>query len=138
MTCDEAAGCLADAGGLLEVLDAAYAAFEVMLRAIDGYHDRGGPFDSRLLMASVPAADGRDALASAPSLPVRSGLPGARAQHGGDGEPDVAAAVVRLAAAVEQKLLHAVRVAAGHDALACQEGAGCARQVCELMAGPRP
>lgn len=60
------------ASGLAEVLDAAYDAFEDMLTAIYGYHDRGGPFYPALIMASAGAANGRDAVAFAPSLPPPS------------------------------------------------------------------
>src|SRR5215469_6739122 len=57
------------AGSLPDVLSAAHDAFESMLAMIRVYQDTGGPFYGALVMAAAAAADGRDAIGMAPSLP---------------------------------------------------------------------
>jgi hypothetical protein len=60
---------LRDSRDLGAVLDAAYEAFEAMLAAIRAHEDPGSVFFSRFTMAAALAADGRDAIAFAPSVP---------------------------------------------------------------------
>ena len=60
---------LEQATGLPAVLDAAYDAFEEMLSALEEQEDRGGAAFAAFVMSATAAANGRDALAAAPSLP---------------------------------------------------------------------
>ena len=60
---------LEQATGLPAVLDAAYDAFEEMLSALEDQQDRGGGAFAAFVMSGAAAANGRDALAAAPSLP---------------------------------------------------------------------
>src|ERR1700691_58561 len=60
---------LEDAIELPAVLDAAYDAFEEMLREIENQQDGGGGALSAFVMSGAAAANGRNALAAAPSLP---------------------------------------------------------------------
>jgi hypothetical protein len=63
---------LQEADGLAAVLDAAYAAFKGMLSVIHSAQDPASGLFAALVVAAVSAAsaaDGRDALALAPSLP---------------------------------------------------------------------
>ena len=54
---------------LAGVLDAAYEAFEGMLSVIHPVQDPGSGLFAALVMAAASAANGRNALALAPSLP---------------------------------------------------------------------
>src|SRR6202043_3720301 len=60
---------LEQVAGLPAVLDAAYEAFEEMLRAIEDQQDPDGGAFAAFVMSGAAAANGRDALAAAPSLP---------------------------------------------------------------------
>jgi hypothetical protein len=60
---------LQEADGLAAVLDAAYGAFEGMLSVIYPVQDPASGLFAAFVMAAAAAADGRNALALAPSLP---------------------------------------------------------------------
>ena len=60
---------LQHAAGLPAILDAAYDAFEDMLPAIRAHEDPAGGLFAAFMMAAASAADGRDAIGFAPSLP---------------------------------------------------------------------
>ena len=60
---------LEQASDLPDILDAAYDAFEAMLPLIWGQADRIGGGFAAFVMSAGPAANGRDAVAYAPSLP---------------------------------------------------------------------
>src|ERR1700728_2451151 len=58
------------ATGLPAVLDAAYDAFENMLPAIEAQQDPDSAAFTAFVMSGASAANGRDAIAAAPSLPA--------------------------------------------------------------------
>ena len=60
---------LEQASGLDGVLDATYEAFEAMLSVTTAHEDPGSGLFAAFVMAAASAADGRDAVASATSLP---------------------------------------------------------------------
>jgi hypothetical protein len=124
---------------LQEILDAAANAFAAMLEAIHGYHDGGGPFHAALIMAAVPAADGRDAVVSAPSVsPVGAANAFELTHDLGWSRCEVTEQITELATAAEHRLLYAASIATDRlDAAASREGAADARQVRELLAGDR-
>ena len=66
---DTARARLEHASGLPAVLDAAYDAFEDMLGVIEAQQDPGGGAFAAFVMAGAAAANGRNAVAAAPSLP---------------------------------------------------------------------
>lgn len=76
---------IAGAASLPEVLDASYRAFAVMLRVIQREQDRGGPLFAAFVMSGQPAASGRLALLTAPSLPASTPL----SPDGDSGDPGV-------------------------------------------------
>jgi hypothetical protein len=136
---------LDQAATLREILDAAYQAFEEMLSIIGSYHDSGHPFYAALVMASAPAADGRDAVAAAPSLsPAPPPGPSRRGRHVGTppatcAATDAAAHVAALANAASEILLRAAGLAAmDADREACHEGARYASEIHGLVGGTRP
>jgi len=128
------------AQSLAEVLDAAYDAFEAMRSAIRRYHQEGGPFYPALIMATGAAADGRDAIACAPSLPPSS-LPRQTASPPPDtvGWQDLAASVADLSSAVAQKLRAAIAAGnAAEDRQACLDAVLYADEIKALATGSPP
>jgi hypothetical protein len=61
---------LEQATGLPAILGAAYDAFEDMLPAIEAQQDPGSAAFTAFVMSAASAANGRDAIAAAPSLPA--------------------------------------------------------------------
>jgi len=128
---------LASAASLPVLLDAAYGAFEEILSAICGYEDSGGEFFAALAFAAATAADGRDAVAFAPSLPARLTAPGESACccH----SPADFTGLAALSATLATRLAQAAGASdnAG-DRAACQDAARLARQLHVLLAGNGP
>ena len=128
---------LEQAENLAEILDAAYGAFEEMLSVIRRYQDSGAPFYAALVMAAAGAADGRNALADAPSLPPAPG------QGSREGAPaaavsplDTAVCLAELSKTVSSRLRQAGATANGAaDQQACEDAARCADEVHALATG---
>ena len=78
---------LQEADGLAAVLDAAYAAFEGMVSIIHPVQDPASGLFAAFVMAAASAADGRNALALAPSLPGHPLLAAPAEQQPWSGEP---------------------------------------------------
>ena len=140
---DAARARLEHAAGLPAVLDAAYEAFEEMLRAIEDQQDPAGGAFAAFVMSGAAAASGRDALAAAPSLPPAApGQPaGAIAASGRDlTTDDAAAALAALSQLLASQLTGASdgSVATG-DRVACAQAARHAASICSLLGGtPQP
>jgi hypothetical protein len=129
--------------GLPAVLDAAYDAFEQMLTAITIQQDRGGETFAAFVMSGTAVANGRDALAAAPSLPrVSSGdLAGTAREPCGDLPPQAAAdALASLSQLLSRRLTDAGDHSAdAGDRVACIRAARHAAYVCSLLGGtPEP
>jgi hypothetical protein len=127
------------AHGLPAVLDAACDAFEAILTVIGDYEDttsNGG--EITFLLVATQAANGRDALLFAPSLPPRALRPMA-AQDGPE-----SASVIRSSVAGVSELLAtglartATTIADGADLAACRDAATCAARISGLLAGAEP
>jgi hypothetical protein len=129
------------ASDLPAVLDAAYEAFEAMLSAIDRVQDPGSRLFAALVMAAASAANGRNAVALAPSLPGRALLAvpaGGRPGPGGRPE-DLAEAVAGLSHLVAGRLAQAAACAPDPgDRAACTQAARSARDICGLLRPGRP
>jgi hypothetical protein len=63
------------AGDLPALLSAAYRAFDCALRALRGAEDHAGPLLPALVLAAAEAANGRDAVTAAGSLPGPGAAP---------------------------------------------------------------
>jgi hypothetical protein len=129
--------------GLPAVLDAAYDAFEQMLAAITIQQDRGGGAFAAFVMSGTAVANGRDALAAAPSLPPASS--GGLASMPGDSPDDLPAkAAAAVLASLSQLLSRRLTDASHHtadagDRVACEQAARHAASVCSLLGGtPEP
>jgi hypothetical protein len=128
------------AGGLPEVLESAWRAFECMLAEAEAeaLEDPPTPLFPAFVLAATAAADGRDAVLRAPSLPwpPRDTPPGG-GQAGGPGESAQAAWAL---ASLSQALIFRLETAAGSaassgDRDACRYAAGRARAIYDLLAG---
>lgn len=127
-----------NASGLAKVLDAAYDAFEDMLTAIYGYHDSGGPFYPALIMAAASAANGRDAVAFAPSLlppPSRTLQTAAVPAPDPPGWQDLGASIASLSSSLSTRLRDVAAAAeTAEDRRACLDAARYAEEVHGLAA----
>jgi hypothetical protein len=130
------------AHGLPAVLDAACDAFEAILTIIGDYEDTASVGAAiTFLLVATQAANGRDALLFAPSLPPRALHPMAAA-----GEPDGqgSASVIKSSIAVVSELLAtglartATTITDDADLAACRDAATCAARITDLLAGAGP
>ena len=106
-----------------EILDATYGAFTDMLGIIRRYEDGGGPFYAALVFAAAAAANGRDAMLFAPSMPPRPLHEQIDTVVSGGSEA-VAAELALLSEAVIGRLTEAAAIVvvegtAAHAATAC-------------------
>ena len=127
---------LREADGLDAVLDAAYAAFEGMVSVIHPVQDPASGLFAAFMMAAAAAADGRNALALAPSLPGHPLLAVPAEQQSWSGEPSehVAEVVTGLSHLVAERLTQAAASAPGTgDEAACRNAARSARDICGLL-----
>ena len=129
---------LRNARSTAEILDAAYAAFTDMLGIIRRYQDGGGPFYAALVFAAAAAANGRDAMLFAPSMPPRPLHDQIDTVVCG-GPEAVATAIALLSEAVIGRLTEtAAVVSSDGDRVACRDGAWCAREIYALVTGAGP
>jgi hypothetical protein len=129
------------ASDLAAVLDAAYEAFEVMLSAIDRVQDPGSGLFAALVMAAASAANGRNAVALAPSLPGRPllAVPAGQRPRPGERPEQLAGVVARLSRLVAGRLAQAGACAPDPgDRAACTHAARSARDICGLLSASRP
>jgi hypothetical protein len=130
---------LEQASDLPGILDAAYAAFEAMLPVIWGQADRIGGGFAAFVMSAGPAANGRDAIAGAPSLPLPA--PGSIPLGVGDPaagvtEQEAAAVLAGLSQLLASRLVDAGAWAAdAADRAACADAARHAGAIWSLLAG---
>jgi hypothetical protein len=133
---------LDQAAGLPAVLDAAYQAFEKMLPAIEDQEDPAGGAFVAFVMAGAAAANGRDAVAAAPSLPpAASGDLAGTAAGSARGLPvEQAAALAGLGQLLARRLTGASDLSADiGDRIACAQAARHAASICTLLGGaPEP
>lgn len=123
------------ASGLADLLAAAWGAFTVLLAACHTSEAHGGELSAAFAFAAAATAQGRLALAAAPSLPP-GGVNGASLGPFGHDDPgDTADVLADLARSLRDALADA-GLAAGDagDRAACADAAAEAAQVYELLA----
>lgn len=126
---------LGKAGSTADILDASYGAFMDMLSIVRRYEDGHGPFYAALVFAAAAAANGRDAILFAPSLPSRS-LAGQTETIVSGGSEAVAAELALISEAVVGRLTAAAAVVkADGDRVACRDGVRYAREIHALVTG---
>jgi len=135
------------AEGVTAILAAAHDAFEWMLPVLEGHEDPAGAMFAAFVTAGAAAADGRDALAFAPSLPAASRISGGPAvacgrQAGPDRGSDAyaaGAAVAVVCALLVSRLAEAGSLAADRgDQVACADAGRSAGKVRRLLTGDGP
>jgi hypothetical protein len=133
---------LQEAAGLAAVLSDAYEAFEGMLLVIRAHESRAEDMSAAFVMSAVSAANGRDAVAAAPSLPGIGG--GIHAPAGGDlaasaGVEQIARELSNLARVLADRLADAARSATDRaDRAACAAAAHDAGNIYLLLSGAGP
>lgn len=119
--------------GLTAILDVAYDAFEDMLRTLRAHEDPASGLFPAFVMAAASAANGRDAVLFAPSLPPRRGeedLP----ELLGEGAEAVADAAAELSRLLAAHLAQAGESSADPgDQAACADAARCADGIYRLL-----
>ena len=118
-------------------LAASFDTFET-IRLIARQHALAAPQLFAAFMTTAAAAEGRDAITAAPSLPLAGGHPpryGEPAPAPGAGPENIADALAGLAAILGSHLARAAaRAATAADRAACQDAARSARQIRQLIA----
>ena len=131
---------LQEADSLAAVLDAAYVAFEGMVSVIHPVQDPASGLFAAFVMAAASAADGRNALALAPSLPGHPllAVPAEQQSWSGESPERVAEAVTGLSHLVAERLTQAAVAAPDTgDQAACRHAAQSAQDICGLLStGP--
>ena len=133
---------LRHAAGVAQILDAAYDAFEDMLLAIRACEDPASGSFAAFMMAAASAADGRDAIMFAPSLPPCRGI-GAPAAHdevqAGESAESIADAVTGLSRLLVTRLLQARESSSDPgDRDACADAVCSAETIHGLLGGGAP
>jgi hypothetical protein len=121
-------------GGLPEVLDASFAAFEAIRVTARACEDQVPGLFAAFMTAADAAVDGRETLTVAPSLPRRSG---SRSEHASSADAGAAQAIdvlAQLAAVLRERLAEAAgKAGLPGDQAACRDAASAARRICQLM-----
>jgi len=126
---DQPQALLAAAADLPSLLAAAYEAFEYVLAELRAGEDAAGSLLPAFVMAAAAAADGRDAIITAPSLPRASGPP--LPPPAGGPPHDIADHAAAIGLLLEARLAAAAGTADQHPA---GRAAGCARRIHQLLA----
>jgi hypothetical protein len=129
---------LSQANDVVAILDAACDAFESMLSVLRAHEDPGDPLFGALVMAAASAADGRDAVLFAPSLPPhRPRTAGIEESY--DAVGAVADVVAGLSELLAAQLEDAARIAPDPgDQAACLAAARWAHDIRALLTGNAP
>ena len=124
----------AQAATLPQILDAGFDAFEFIRITARSYQDQVPELFAAFMTAADTAANGREALTIAPSLPRHAEpMPeGAASADAGAGQ--AADVLAELAAALRERLTAAARQAdLPDDQAGCHDAVGAVGQICQLM-----
>ena len=133
---------LDSARSLTALLDAAWDAFEFIIAMSGDHADTDEGFSAALVYALAAAANGRDAIITAPSLSPRlSKADAARVDRGhwGANAAEVESSLAALSDVLAGRLeLVASTASDSRDQAACRIGARYAREIHGLLAGTQP
>jgi hypothetical protein len=125
---------LQDASGLGDTLAVSFDAFEAIRLAARSCVDRVPELFAAFMTTASAAADGREAITAAPSLPAGPGATHPDLVASGDSVDDVVGVLAALGALLDTRLTRAGASAAIQaDHVACREAAGAARRIHKLM-----
>jgi hypothetical protein len=127
---------LPSGGGLAAALAAGFDGFEVIRAAARACEDRDRGLFGAFALAAGAAVDGRNVLATAPSLPPTAGPLTMVGVPQGTDVGQVAGSAAALAGLLAARLADAgLAAAAGGDRRACAAAAAAARRIQVLLAG---
>ena len=128
------------ADGLAATLDAAYESFESILAVLRHHQERSGPAFPAFVLAAAAAANGRDWIAEAVSLPPAAAPHPAHADQPGAGDWVTAAAEIASLGRVLADRLELAAAYAAHprDQAACRHAWSYATRISSLLARARP
>jgi hypothetical protein len=130
---------LREASGLVAVLDVAYDVFEGMLPVIAACQDRPRSLFAAFGKSAAAAAEGRNAILLAPSLPScclheRPAL--GEESHRGEDVNSIAAGLAAVSVLLADRLVQAAKSAPDYrDRAACRSAARRARDIHALLTG---
>jgi len=131
---EETEGALRGAAGLPELLATSLAAFEGIRVTARAWEDRVPELVATFMTVADAAVEGREAVASAPSLARAPGcLPPGRVAAGAD-VPEVTGALGALGMLLSRRLADGAATTAAGDRGACLAAAAAARRISALMA----
>ena len=123
------AGCIGD------TLAAGWDTFELVEVVANDYADRAPDTFAAFLFAAAFAADGRDAVGFAPSMPACPGIPAGFAVSGSGDMCEVVRELAGLVSTLGTRLQAAVHQAGSPgDRRACERAAREAGRICDLLA----
>jgi hypothetical protein len=127
---------LRQSASLAEALDASFDAFEAIRQLARQCEGMSPDLFAAFMSAAANAADGRDAITSAPALPPAGTYSWPHGTPGRETDPDDAAdSMAALAALLASRLEQAAPLATTpNDRLACRDAARSVRQIQQLMA----
>jgi hypothetical protein len=129
---------LEHATGLPAILDAAYDAFEDMLPVIEAQQDPGSFAFTAFVMSGASAANGRDAVAAAPSLSAAARRVTTAGKSAAVTAQQTASALAGLSRVLVSRLNAAAGLsAAAGDRAACASAARHAAAICSMLEGAR-
>jgi hypothetical protein len=137
---DRAMNRLKVAEGVPGILDAACGAFVDMLTVVECWEDPAHRLFTTYVAAGMIAANGRDAVLRAPSLPAHRprAAAGEELSHGATAEDD-ARQLAALSAEIADRLSDAAAtVTELRDRIACEQAARSARNLNALFTGTDP
>jgi len=128
---------LQSAAGLPATLDAAHRAFATLLAVLRHHQEDDETAFPAFVLAANAAANGRDWIADAPSLPASRSLPAGHADLLPDADiAEVAAQVTAVSCQLVRRLAALAAAAADPgDRSACLRAAGQASAICDLLGG---
>jgi hypothetical protein len=129
---------LEQADDMPALLQAVREGFVAVLTALRTCEDPASAWFGRFVMAAASAADGRDAVIFAPSLPGQeTHVTRGTGEDSSTGTADtVAGDIASLCGSAAVRLAQAASQAADPgDQTACVQAAQCAQRICELLAG---
>jgi hypothetical protein len=128
----DAVGCVAD------TLAAGWDTFELVEVIADDYADRAPDTFAAFLFAAASAAEARDAVGFAPSMPASTGIPVGFAESDSRDMCEVVGELAGLVSILGTRLQAAAhRAGSPGDRQACERAARDAGRICDLLAPAR-
>ena len=127
---------LAAVGGLSDTLTVSWDCFELVQALADDRADQNPSMFAAFMFAAESAKEGKEAVGSAPSAPIMTGMSGDHLGRGPDDPGELADRLAELASELSVTLVAAARKASDSgDRQACEQAARQASRIGELLVG---